>query len=209
MSRTFFVSVAVLVVLVIGGWLYVSQSNVGTVSDERLSPTGQESVRGKTQILPETALPQPSVSETEKTLYTSKGAIFSHPTDGYSFTYDSSKLEAGVAVTTEFPSNTGLQPSSVVTSGGGYMQDVEILAYDGSLDSAQEAFINAYSQYYDPQILGIEEVFINGNRTRIVTYKVTASYPEAKVYLIAYKQNEPRTIVAIGDYSVIATIKSQ
>ena len=140
---------------------------------------------------------------------TTSNTLFSHPTDGYTFTYDASKLEARATSATEFPSGTGLLPSSAVFSGGGYEQEAEILTYRGSIDAAQEAFIGAYQQYYSPQVLGTENVTINGNQARVVRYKVGPTDPEAKVYLIAYRPNEPRTIVATGDYSVIATIRNQ
>ncbi len=143
-----------------------------------------------------------------KDFSSSPNATFSHPTDEYAFSYDANKLEARASSETEF-TNTGLQPSSVVTGVGGYMQEVEILTYRGTIDAAQESFIGAYRKYYSPQVLGTENMTINGNQARIVTYKVGPSYPEAKVYLIAYRPNEPRTIVAAGDYGVITTIKSQ
>jgi hypothetical protein len=134
---------------------------------------------------------------------------YSHPSDGYTFSYNSDKLEAHTTATTEFPSNTSLQPSSAVFSDGGYGQEVEILTYQGTAEAAQEAFIGAYRQYYSPQVLGAENVTINGNSARVVTYRVSPTYPEAKVYLIAYRPNEPRTIVATGDHDIIATIKTE
>src|SRR3989344_3760179 len=78
----------------------------------------------------------------------SSGALFSHPSDEYTFAYDATKLEARATTASEFPSGTGLLPSSAVFSGGGYGQEGGILTYRGSIDSAQGAFIGAYRQYY-------------------------------------------------------------
>ncbi len=151
----------------------------------------------------------PQMEALAKTLHYSESAKNTFiSADGYTFTYDSS-LVASDSVSTEFSPESGLKPSATVAGSGGYGQKVELLTYSGTIDSAQEAFISDYRKYYSPQIIKVEDVSINGNSARIVTYKVTPSYPEAKIYLISYKPNAERTIVAIGDYSVIATIKTQ
>ncbi|MBI5644805.1 hypothetical protein HY970_01785 [Candidatus Kaiserbacteria bacterium] len=135
-------------------------------------------------------------------------SLFTHPTDGYNFTYNARTLEARTSSTTEFPAESGLRPSALVTSGGGYAQETEILTYRGTIDAAQDAFIGSYREYYNPQVIRTEDVTINGNQARIVTYKVTPSYPEAKVYIIAIAPTIPRTIVATGNDDVIASIRS-
>ena len=217
MNRNVIIGGVVAIALAVGGWWYLNQSSAPATSETAQLPTLQENVNTGTQTTSNSAPKQPAqqqpTSQTNNTSNTapasSSGALFSHPSDEYTFAYDATKLEARATTASEFPSGTGLLPSSAVFSGGGYGQEVEILTYRGSIDAAQEAFIGAYRQYYSPQVLATESVTINGNQARVVTYKVGPSYPEATVYLIAYRPNEPRTIVATGDYDVVATLKSR
>ncbi|MHB1087119.1 MAG: hypothetical protein ACYCZ0_05220 [Minisyncoccota bacterium] len=155
--------------------------------------------------LPSTTLGTATITVTAPNQHSS-GTSFSHPTDGYSFSYDANRFEARASITTEFPQESGLKPSSVVTSGGGFGQEAEILTYLGTIDAAQEAFIGSYRKYYSPQVLVTENVTMRGNSARIVTYRVSPTSPEAKVYLIAYPSGTSRTIVATGDYAIVSTI---
>lgn len=199
MNKYLLVGVVALLIIA-GGWWYLNQSSVPSTSETTQLPTLQETANTQTQTATKPSAPVTPQSQN------SSGTLFSHPTDGYRFSYDSTKLEARTSSATEFPQDTGLKPSSVVTSGGGYAQEVEILIYQGTIEAAQEAFVGAYKKYYSPQVLGTENVTINGNPARIVTYKVAPTYPEAKIYLIAYGS---QTIVATGDYDVIASIKTR
>ena len=201
MNKYLLVGVVALLIIA-GGWWYLNQSSAPLATETAQLPTLQETTNAQTQ-----AAIKPSVPATPQS-QNSSDTLFSHPTDGYSFSYDSTKLEARTssATDTEFPQDTGLKSSSVVTSGGGYVQEVEILTYQGTMEAAQEAFVGAYKKYYSPQVLGTENVTINGNSARIVMYKIAPTGPEAIIYLIA---NGPRTIVATGDYDVIASIKTR
>ena len=192
--------IGTLAILIIGGsWWYLSQSSLPSTSKTNQLPPSQETTNTQTEEVTGSA---PDTSQSQN----SSGTLFAHPTDGYTFSYDPTKLEARTSSATEFPQNTGLKPSSEVTSGGGYAQEVEILVYQGTIDAAQKAFIDAYKKYYSPEVLDTESVKINGNTARVVTYKVAPTYPEEKLYLIA---DESQTIVAVGDYDVIASIKTR
>ena len=184
----------VLIVLVVGvgGYWYANdQGRVSEVPTEEMATT----------TVADTVLPGEGIEEN-----VAARAVFSHPNDGYSFTYNGETLEARVSTASELAHDTGFRPSAAVTTDGGYGLAVDILTFAGTLDEAQSAFMAAYGKNYDPQVIRNENLTINGNNGRVVTYKLSVSDPENDVYLIAHGA---QTIIVLGSREIAFSIQTR
>jgi hypothetical protein len=132
---------------------------------------------------------------------------FSHPTDEYSFQYDPAVYEAETISSSEFIPSAGFLPSAQVSSGGGYIQEVQIHTYNGSVPAAENAYIKMYDENFDPEILKSEDIVIDGLPMRVITISTDASASSWTVYFIGTSNS--KTIVASGETDITSTIKPE